>query len=115
MSGRFTQRNREHGAHAVDHICGEDDRDAQAAFFHRDLLDASAEFGTDTIEERADLAFAHLLQHLVGIAHVGFRIHVRGKGTNHVGEHAQLTDLFFHGHLRNEGFDTFGSHRVSLM
>src|SRR2546426_2408279 len=48
--------------------------------------DAAAQLGADTIEQRADLALAHLLQHLVGIAHVGFRVHVRGERADHVRE-----------------------------
>ncbi len=114
-AGGLAQRNREHGTHAVDHVGGEDHRDAQAALFGRDLLDAAAQFGAHTIEQRADLALAHLLQHLVGIAHVGFRVHVRGERADHVREDTQLADLFLDGHLGNEGFDAIGGHRQSLM
>jgi hypothetical protein len=48
--------------------------------FGGDLLDPAAQLGAHAIEQRADLALAHLLQHLVGIAHVGFRVHVRANG-----------------------------------
>ncbi|WP_439333559.1 hypothetical protein, partial [Xanthomonas hortorum] len=37
-AGRFAQRNREHRAHAVDHVRRKDHRDAQTAFFHRHFL-----------------------------------------------------------------------------
>ncbi|KAG1532965.1 hypothetical protein G6F50_016031 [Rhizopus delemar] len=86
-----------------------------AALLGGDLLDAAAQLGADTIEQRADLALAHLLQHLVGIAHVGFRVHVRGERADHVREDTQLADLFFDGHLGNEGFDAIGGHQQSLM
>ncbi len=114
-AGGLAQRNREHGTHAVDDVGRQDHGDAQAALFGGDLLDPAAQFGAHTIEQRADLALAHLLQHLVGIAHVGFRVHVRGERADHVREDTQLADLFLDGHLGNEGFDAIGGHRQSLM
>ncbi len=98
----------------MDDVGGQDDRDAQAAFLGGDLLDAAAQLGAHAVEQRADLAFAHLLQHLVGVAHVGFRVHVRGKRADHVREDTQLADLFLDGHLGNEGFDAIGGHQLSL-
>ncbi len=98
----------------MDHVRGQDHRNLQAAFFQRDLLDAAAGFHAHPIEQRAHLALAHLLQHLVGVADVGFRIHIRRERADHVGEHTQLADFFFDGHLGNEGFDTIGGHRLSL-
>ncbi len=99
----------------MDDVGRQDHGDAQAALFGGDLLDPAAQFGAHTIEQRADLALAHLLQHLVGIAHVGFRVHVRGERADHVREDTQLADLFLDGHLGNEGFDAIGGHRQSLM
>ncbi|MNV61545.1 hypothetical protein D3C71_1540550 [compost metagenome] len=113
-AGRFAQRDREHRAHAVDHVGGQDHRNAQTALFQRHLLDAAARFHAHAVEQRSHLALAHLLQHLVGVEHVGLRIHVRGERADHVGEHTQLADFFFDGHLGNEGFDTIGGHRLSL-
>jgi hypothetical protein len=98
----------------MDDIRGQDHRNAQAAFFQRHLLDAAAGFDAHAVEQRAHLAFAHLLQHLVGIADIGFGVHVRRKWPDHVREDTQLADFFFDGHLGDEGFDAIGGHRWSL-
>lgn len=111
-AGGLAQRNREHRAHAVDHVGGQNHRDAQAAFFHGDFLDLHAQCGANAIEQRADPTQAHLLQHLVGIEHVGFGIHVRRERPHHVGEHTQLSDLLFDGHPGNQGFDAISSHEI---
>ena len=46
-----------------------------------------------------------LLEHFAGIAHVGFGIHIRREGADHVGEHAQLACLLLQRHARDERFD----------
>ncbi len=111
-TGRLAQRDREHRAHAVDHVGGQDHRDPQATLFHGDFLDLHAQRGAHAIEQRADPTQAHLLQHLVGIEHVGLGIHVRRERPHHVGEHTQLSDLLFDGHPGNQGFDAISSHEI---
>ncbi|MNM73141.1 hypothetical protein D3C81_848590 [compost metagenome] len=104
-AGRFAQRDREHRAHAVDDIGRQDHRNAEAALFHRHLLDAPPSLRADAVEQRTHPPGTDLLQHLLGVVHIGFRVHVRRERANHVGEHPQLADLLVDGHPGDQRFD----------
>jgi hypothetical protein len=104
-AGRLGQRNREHRAHAVNHVGREQQRDAEPGFLDRHLLDLAPSSAPTPLNSTPTLPAAHLLQGLLGIARVGFRVHVRRKRPAHVGEHAELADLLFDGHAGDQGFD----------
>ncbi|MDQ1134191.1 hypothetical protein QE386_002786 [Pseudoxanthomonas winnipegensis] len=113
-AGRLAQRDREHRAHAVDHVRAEQQRDAQARLLQRDALGLAPLRRADAVEQRADAPCADAFAHLRGVQRVGLRVHVRGERPQRVGKDSQLAHFLFDRHLRDEGFNPFGiRHPVS--
>ena len=103
-AGGFTQRDREHGAHAVDDIRTKQQRNAQAGFFHRHALRLASQRRTHAIEQGTGTATAHQLQGLRSRLLVHFGIYPRREGPQHVGKNAQLAHLLFQRHPRQQRF-----------
>ena len=104
-TGGFAQRDREHRAHAVDHVGPQQQRDAQAALLHRDALRLAALGRAHTVEQRTDTAAADLLAHLLGIAGEGLRVDLEGERPQRIGKGAELTDLFLQRHGGDQALD----------
>ena len=85
------ERDREHGAEAVDHVVPEDERDAQARLVDGHLLRPARVVGAVDVQERADAAGADVV--LAGLGHGR-----PGHGPL-PGKLRELAQLFFEGHL----------------
>ncbi len=92
--GTLAQRNREHGLVTMDHVVGEQQRDAQTRIFHHQPLQLLRLGGTHQVEHRA-----YLTRHQLCIADA---ILTRfGTRPGQFGAHrvlVQLTNFFLEGH-----------------
>ena len=104
-TGRLAQWNRKHGAHTVNDIGTEQQRNPQSALFDGDALHLAPCGGTDAVEERADVARANHFAHLRRRPCESVRVHVEREGPGRVGEAGQLSDFLLEGHAPDERFD----------
>ena len=98
-AGGFTQRDREYGLVAVDHVVAEDQRDAETAALDRHRLRRSGRLGTGDVQHRADAAARDLL------ASVAVGIGGRAGDIEVGAVLVELTDLLRQGHLCHQLVD----------
>ena len=104
-TGRLAQWNRKHGAHAVDDIRTEQQRNPQSAVFDGDALHLAPRGGADTVEERADAARANHFAHLRRRPRESVGVDIERERPDRVGQAGQLSDFLLERHASDERFD----------
>ena len=106
-ASRHRQRHREDRAVAVDHVHGEQQRDAEPRFLDRDLLQPAERLGAGDVQIGADRAGAHALE--LGIVEAGVQRLAAAARALH-----ELAELFVQRHLPEQDFRPGGCLRIGM-